>query len=89
MAFYMITSVHGAEECLDALDEIRAERADTLNKFVFGCKGGDHTGYAIVDEESREAALSLLPAVLQETACITKVDKFTSADIQSFHAKAA
>ncbi len=89
MAFYMITSIHEAERCLDALDEMRAKGIDTLNKFVFGCKEGDHTGYAIVDEESREAALSLLPAVLQETACITKVDKFTHADIQAFHAKAA
>ena len=89
MALYMITSVYEAEGCLDALDEIRAKGADTLNKFVFGCKEGDHTGYAIMDEESRETALSLLPTVLQETTCITRVDKFTPADILSFHAEAA
>jgi hypothetical protein len=89
MALYLITSAHEPEQCLDALDEIMAKRPDTLNKFVYGCKEGDHAGYAIVDAESRSAALNLLPDILQETACVTKVDKFTPADIRAFHAKAA
>jgi hypothetical protein len=89
MALYMITSAHVPEQCLDALDEMLAKGTDTLDKFVFGCKEGDHTGYAIVDEESRDAALNLLPDTLQETACITSVGKFTPADIKAFHAKAA
>ncbi len=89
MALYLVTSVHEPEQCLDALDEMEAKGSDILGKFVFGCKEGDHTGYAIVDEESRDAALSLLPDSLQETACITKVERFTPADIRLLHAKAA
>lgn len=89
MAFYMITATHEPEQCLDALDEIQAKGTDSLNKFVFGCKEGDHTGYAIVDAENRSAALNLLPDMMQETACVAKVDRLTSADIKSFHEKAA
>jgi hypothetical protein len=89
MAFYMITSAHEPEQCLEALDEILEKGTDSLNKFVFGCKEGDHTGYAIVDAENRSAALNVLPDKMQETACVAKVDRLTPADIRSFHAKAA
>ena len=89
MSLYMITSAHEPEECLDALDEIAAKKPDTLKKFVFGCAGGDHTGYAILEAESRIKAMELLPESLWESACISKVDRLTPADIQAFHAKAA
>ena len=60
-----------------------------MNEFVFGCKEGDHAGYAIVDAENRSAALNMMPDMMQETACVAKVDRLTPADIKSFHAKAA
>lgn len=89
MAFYMITSAHEPEQCLDALDGILAKGTGSLNKFVFGCREGDHTGYAIVEAENRSAALDMLPDSMQETACVAKVDRLTPADIKAFHAKAA
>ncbi len=89
MALYMITSAHEPEECLDTLDRIQSKDSALLDTFVFGCKEGDHTGYAILEAESRIRALDLLPDTLQETACITRVDRFTAEDIRSFHAKAA
>jgi hypothetical protein len=89
MAFYMITSAHEPEQCLDALDEMLAKGSGSLDKFVFGCKEGDHTGYAIVEAENRSAALNVLPDMMQETACVAKVDRFTPAEIKSFHEKAA
>lgn len=89
MAFYMITSAHEPEQCLDALDEMAAKGTGSLDKFVFGCKEGDHTGYAIVEAENRSAALDVLPDMLQETACVAKVERFTQADIKAFHAQAA
>ena len=60
-----------------------------LDKFVFGCKEGDHTGHAIVDIKSLREALAMVPGFLQESACVNKVHKFTPAEIKSFHAKAA
>jgi len=87
MALYLITSKHEPQECIRALDE-ELEKGN-LDKFVYGCKGGDHTGYAIVDATSISNALSLVPDFLQEKACVTKVDKFTRGEIKSLHAKAA
>ena len=86
---FMVVVSHTPEQCLSQLDEINAKGADLLNKFDWSCKAGDHTGYAIVESKSISDALSLVPDFLQKNACITKVDKYTPAEIKSFHAKAA
>jgi len=87
MALYFITSKHGPQECLRVLDE--ELKKGNLDKFVYGCKGGDHTGYAIVDVKSISEALSLVPDFLQEKTCVSKVDKITLGEIKTLHAKVA
>ena len=89
MALFVITSKHDAVQCLQALDEIAAKGSETLDKFVYGCKEGDHTAYAIVDADTEKDALALVPDSLLDSACITKVDKFTVDEIETFHSRAA
>lgn len=89
MTRYLITSRHTPEQCLLALDEEMAKGPDILDRFAYGCKSGDHTGYAIADAKSLSDALAMVPDFLQEDACVTKVDTFTPAEIKLFHAKAA
>ena len=89
MVKYLIASRHNAEDCLRALDETLAKGPKSLERFVYGCKEGDHTGYAIVDVKSMSDALAMVPEFLQDDACLTKVDHFTPAEIRSFHEKAA
>jgi hypothetical protein len=89
MARYMITSPHTQEECLRALDEELAKGRDILEKFDFGCKAGDHTAYAIVDVNSKNDALNLVPTFLQGKAHIVEIGKITPEMINFFHTKAA
>ncbi len=90
MARFMIESPHKPEECLKALDEELAKGKEVLDKFEFGCKAGDHTGYALVDSNTRNEALTkYVPSFIQEKARIVEVGKFTPDMIKSFHAKAA
>jgi hypothetical protein len=43
------------------MDEELAKGSAVLDKFVYGCKEGDHTGWrAIVDVKSRSDALALV-----------------------------
>jgi hypothetical protein len=86
----MIESPHKPEECLKALDEELAKGKDILDKFEFGCKAGDHTGYALVDADTRNDALNkYVPNFIQQKARIVEVGKFTPEMIKSFHSKAA
>jgi hypothetical protein len=71
------------------MDEELAKGSAVLDKFVYGCKEGDHTGYAIVDVKSRSDALALVPDFLQDNACVARVDKYTPGEVKSLHAKAA
>ncbi len=90
MARYMIESPHKPEECLKALDEELVKGKDVLDKFEFGCKAGNHTGYALVDADTRNDALNkYVPNFIQEKARIVEVGKFTPEMIKSFHSKAA
>jgi hypothetical protein len=89
MTKYLIASRHEPADCLRSLDEVLSKGPGILDKFVYGCKEGDHTGYAIVDAKSLSDALAMVPAFLQDTACLTKVDKYTPMEIKSLHAKAA
>lgn len=89
MNSYLIAARHTSEDCLRALDETLAKGSKILDQYMFGCKEGDHTGYAMVTVKSRSEALSLVPGFLQDEACITKVEHYTPAEIKAFHAKAA
>lgn len=90
MARYMIESPHKPEECLRALDEGLAKGKEVLDKFEFGCKAGDHTGYALVDANTGKEALNkYVPDFIREKARIIEVGKFTPEMIKSFHSKAA
>ncbi len=86
---YMIETPHTKEECLRALDEELAKGPDILKKFNYGCKAGDHTGYAIVDVKNEMEARNLVPGFLLNKARIVEVDIFTPEVIKSLHSKAA
>lgn len=89
MVRYLITSKHAPDECTRALTEELARGPAVLEKFVFGCKEGDHTGYAITDAKSLSDALGMVPDFLQDAACITKVEGYSPAEIRALHKAAA
>ncbi len=86
---YMIATPHTPQECLRALDEQLAKGPDVLKKFSYGCKAGDHTGYAIVEVKDSKEARDLVPGFLLNKARIVEVDIFTPEVIRSLHTKAA
>jgi hypothetical protein len=86
---YVIETPHTPQECLRALDEELAKGPEILKKFSWGCKAGDHTGYAIVDVMNEGEARSLVPTFVLNKARIVPVEILTPELIKSFHAKAA
>ncbi|MFI5165698.1 MAG: hypothetical protein ACHQQS_03685 [Thermoanaerobaculales bacterium] len=84
---YLIIAPHTAEQCLAALDEIKASTPKLLDKMDCGCMAGDHTGYVIVTAASEDEARNMLPANLRASAKVVKLNKFTAAQIASFHNK--
>lgn len=86
---YLIESPHTKEECLRALDEQLAKGKDALKMFNYGCRAGDHTGYAIVEAKNEMEVRTLVPSFLVGKAHIVAVEVFTPELIKSLHTKAA
>ena len=87
MVKYVVESSHTPEECLKALDEILEKGPDILDKFVWGCAQGKHTGWAYIDAGSKEDVVATMPKSAQDKIEITEVAKFTSEQIKSYHEK--
>ena len=85
MAKYVIEASHTPEECLKALDEVLAKGPEVLDKFVWGCAQGEHTGWAYVEADSRDDVLAIIPKSAQNKAKVTEVGKFTPKQIKSYH----
>jgi hypothetical protein len=83
---YLVIAPHTPEQCLAALDDIKANDQALLKKIDWGCAAGDHTGYLSVEADSEEAALKSLPEKSRASARAVKVVKFTPEQIQQFHA---
>jgi hypothetical protein len=70
---------------MNVLSDMKGKGDVLLSKFEFGCMSGDHTGYAFLEGASEENIRQMLPEAEQKTAKVTKVDKFTAAQIEKLH----
>jgi len=83
---YMVMASHTKEECLNALDEVKEMGGKLLAQTDWGCMAGDHTGYLVMEAHDEAALKKMLPASWSG-AKLVKLNKFTSAQIESFHKK--
>lgn len=84
MAKFVIESPHTEEECLKALDE--AVKMEIIDKYVFGCKSGEHNAWAYVEADSAEEALEEnVPSFLTDKAIVHEVSKFTPQEVKEAH----
>ncbi len=79
---YMIETHHAKGECLKTLDAQMNTGPEIVNKFYYGCKDEDHTGYALVDLKDKKEAISLIPDFLRAKTKIVKVEALTPGDLK-------
>ncbi len=68
-----------------ALDELLEKGEEALKMFAFGCKSGEHTGWAYVDADSEDEALENVPEFIRDKACAHEVSMFTPEEIRAAH----
>ncbi len=73
---YMIESPHVPEKCTQVVNDLNA--AGYLHFFDWGCKDNNHTGWAIIEAESREHARQIIPWYLRDQARIVQLVKFSA-----------
>ncbi len=82
MERFLIEVPHEAEEkaCVRALQVLFATGSHYLANADFGCEDGEHTGWLIVEVETKEEARSILPPLYRSEAKIVKLRKLKDFD---------
>ena len=85
MRKFLVEMTHTQRECIWALKQTLNAGPGFLSRFDFGCKDGEHVGWAIVDAESKFAAQELVPRILRPKARIVELCQFTPDEVLAFH----
>ena len=77
MSEFIIEIPHSPEECATAtVDAPPHPRAGELAaKTYWGCMGGAHTTWIVADCASEHEAVSIVPALLRDTARVVRVER--------------
>ena len=79
----MVVIPHTTEECRRALKQIEAIGA--ITHFDWGCKDGDHTGWAIIEATSKAEAMMSVPTVQRAKARVVKLTSFSPDEVRAMH----
>ncbi len=71
---YLVVIPHTMEDCLRSLQQIEA--IGMITHFDWGCKDGDHTGWAIIEA---------VPTFQRNKAQAIKLTRFDPEDIRKMH----
>ena len=80
---YLIIIPHTLEECVHSLKQIEA--IGMITHFEWGCKDGEHTGWAIIEASNKSEAILTVPTMQRNKARVIKLNRFSPEDIQALH----
>jgi hypothetical protein len=85
MQKFLIISPHTHEECTRVIKQTLA--IGYLTHFYWGCKSGDHTGYAMIEAENKEQALLSIPTMIRDNGRVIGLVQFDPQDVQKWENK--
>ena len=85
MPTYLITSPHTQEDCTHVLQDLLA--TGYLTHFDWGCKDGEHTGWAIIEATNKAEAMLAVPSFARGSARVVQIAKFTPEEVRGMHRK--
>ncbi|MCU0370003.1 MAG: hypothetical protein MUC31_01190 [Bacteroidales bacterium] len=92
MKRYLIEVPHGADKhaCDHAIKVFQETGSHFLTNAEWGCMDGEHKAWMIVDVDSKEDAMYIVPPVFRSVTKITQLVTFTPSDIshpEKYHAE--
>lgn len=84
MTKYLLEVPHDAEEseCARAVQTFLQTGSHFLMNADWGCSDGEHKAWLILETDSREDAVSILPPSMRPQASIVRLNKYTWKDIE-------
>lgn len=83
MARFLIEVPHDEEvaSCIQVVQTFLQTGSHFLSNADWGCQDGEHKAWIIVEVDTKEEAMGVLPPVFREKAKIVKLSKFKMEDI--------
>lgn len=83
MARFLIEVSHdeNVSSCIQVVQTFMQTGSHFLSNADWGCEDGEHKAWIIVDVDSKEEALGVLPPVFRSEAKVVKLKKFKIEDI--------
>ena len=90
MAKFLIEVPHGSDKkaCYQAIEIFLQTGSHFLTHADWGCLDGDHKAWLIVDVNTKQDAMYIIPPVLRSQAKVVALTTFTSKDLveaDNFH----
>lgn len=81
---YLIEVPHGADkiECLHTVAIFLSSGSHFLTNADWGCLDGEHKAWFMMEAESKEEALNVVPAAYRKDAVIRQINKFKLDDVE-------
>jgi hypothetical protein len=84
VARFLIEVPHPAEKiaCIDAVEVLLKTGSHFVTSAEFGCYDGVHSGWIVVDVDSKEEARGIVPAQYRAQASIVGLNKFSLEELE-------
>ena len=82
MEKYLVCSPHTKEECTQIIKDTMS--IGYLTHYYWGCKAGDHCGWALIDADNESEALLSVPPYLRSKSKATKMVQFDPNVVQGW-----
>ncbi len=84
MARYLVEVWHSPDKlsCLRSVQILLSTGSHFLTHADWGCLDGEHKAWFIMDGESKEEALRIIPPLYRKDTRITRLNKFNLKDVE-------
>lgn len=80
---YLVISPHTLEDCAKVIKVI--ETMGSVTRWDWGCKDGEHCGWVVVEADTRDQAMLVVPSIERYKARAVKLARFTPEDVKKMH----
>lgn len=83
MSKYLIEVAHGSEkfECLRSVSILLSSGSHFLMNAEWGCLDGEHKAWFMMDAESKEEAMMVVPPAYRKDTKISKLNRFNLGEV--------
>ena len=85
MSKFLIEVSHDSDRqaCLRAIQAFLSSGSHFVANAEWGCRDGDHRAWIVVDVDSKEEAMAIVPPIYRSNAKVVALNRFTLREIEA------